>query len=93
MGRALALFGCLVCAATAAAQPAPGISYPAWRDAHDRSAEPQFPDLRLAMYWVTRATVTNQRADPNGLRGQAAGPIGTGKGSVVEVGDDTTSWF
>lgn len=86
-GCALALaLGCGGLALPAAAQstPLPG-AYDAWREAKDRSQDPEPREFILINYFFTRASVTNQVGDPAGLKGVSLGPIGFPAGSAVRV--------
>ena len=77
------------------AQPTPGLHYGQWLSDNDREAEPQPQELSLISYFFTRGTVTNQLADPSGLRGVSLGPIGVGKGigSGTKVGPSTEAYY
>ncbi|MCA9619228.1 MAG: hypothetical protein KC731_09400 [Myxococcales bacterium] len=101
--------GTTTLAATASAQtrPAPpgvpeplsaeadGAHYAPWKEAHDREADPEPPEFQFISYFFTRGTVTNQLADPSGLRGVSLGPIavGEGAGSSTRVGKESTNYY
>jgi hypothetical protein len=73
----------------------PGLNYLEWEERRSRSDDPDPPELSIINYFFTRGTITNQLADPSGLRGVSLGPIGVGEGvgSATEVGDDTTAYY
>ncbi len=76
------------------AQPTPGLHYGEWHADNDRSAQPDPKELSLISYFFTRGTVTNQLADPAGLRGVSLGPIGIGDvGSATKVGPATEAYY
>ena len=74
--------------APASATPVPGLHYPEWVENNDRSADPTPNEFKLINYFLTRGTITNQLADPAGLKGVSLGPIGIGEnaGSSTGVG-------
>lgn len=87
---------CLLLVPGARAQRAvvPGLHYNAWEEANDRSDESEYKEFTLINYFFARGTVTNQLADPSGLKGVALGPIGIGKtASGTTVGSDTENYF
>ncbi len=90
-----ALFALGFCGPAAASPPSgPGGYYQDWVTRSDRSADPDPAEFKLINYFFTRATVSNQIADPSGLRGVSLGPIGIGEGagSATAVGDDI-AWY
>jgi hypothetical protein len=62
----------------------PGI-YAEWQDAKEREKDAPAREFTLINYFLTRVSVTNQVADPSGLRGVSLGPIGNVAGSSVRV--------
>jgi hypothetical protein len=70
--------------AWAQAPSTPGI-YAEWQDAKEREKDAPARELTLINYFLTRASLTNQVADPSGLRGVSLGPIGQPAGSAVRV--------
>ena len=80
--------------AGAAPPVGPGMYFTAWQEANAREAEPHPTEFQLINYFFTRATYTNQVADPSGLRGVSLGPIGIGEGvgSATRVGAETTTY-
>jgi hypothetical protein len=68
---------------------------PEWQEAHDRKDEREPSEFSFISYFFARATLTNQLADPAGLRGVSLGPIGAGEsiGSATRVGDKSTNWY
>ncbi|MEM1030339.1 MAG: hypothetical protein AAF928_06560 [Myxococcota bacterium] len=101
--------GLLAVAPTAVAQnhPAPpgvpeplstdpdGAHYAAWRDNNDRAADPEPSEFDFISYYLARGSVTNQLADPAGLRGVSLGPIAVGEnlGSGTRVGEASTNYY
>lgn len=81
--------------AYAAGPGAPGLHYLEWIEDNEREADPDPDELKLISYFFTRATLTNQLADPSGLRGVSLGPIGVGQniGSATKVANDTTGVY
>ena len=75
-------------AGPASATPVHGLHYPEWQESNDRSADPTPSEFKLISYFFARGTVTNQLADPAGLKGVSLGPIGVGEnaGSATKVG-------
>lgn len=80
---------CLFAAPLARAQgPAvPGQFFNDWVAERDRSGQSDPQELRLINYFLTRLSVTNQLANPAGLRGVSLGPIGVMGGSNVSTVD------
>ncbi len=72
-----------------------GLTERDWRAEASRDAEPDAQEFKLINYFFTRVSVTNQLADPSGLRGVSLGPIGIGEnaGSSTSVGGDTTTAY
>jgi hypothetical protein len=68
---------------------------PEWQEAHDRKDEREPSEFSFISYFFARATLTNQLADPAGLRGVSLGTIGAGEsiGSATRVGDKSTNWY
>ncbi|MCK6571732.1 hypothetical protein L6V77_11640 [Myxococcota bacterium] len=92
--RRLALLSALLPAAAFAGPAPPGLHAAEWSAANDRSAEPPPAEFTLINYFFTRATFTNQLADPSGLRGVSLGPLGPGPaGSATGTGDDTKTIY
>jgi hypothetical protein len=94
----LCLGGALVALAPRGAHaqtPVPGLHYPEWLEKNGRSSEPTPSEFKLINYFFTRGSVTNQLADPTGLRGVSLGPIGVGEniGSATRVGDKSTAYY
>ena len=92
MSRLRHLVVCLVIAAGGAKAGA-GPTVPVdpladYKDKRDRSKDAPLNDFRLISYFFVRGTVTNQVADPLGLRGVSLGPIGQLVGSATSVGRD-----
>lgn len=85
----LTVFTVLGAARAAEAVPptGPGLNYIEWLERNDRQAEPDSSEFRLINYFFTRGTLTNQLADPAGLKGVSLGPIGVGDaaGSATRV--------
>ncbi len=82
--------------ARADAPPAgPGPLFLEWQERALRENDPEPKEFSLINYFFTRGTVTNQLADPSGLRGVSLGPIGVGEGvgSATAVGADTTAYY
>jgi hypothetical protein len=73
----------------------PGPLFVEWEDRSLRESDPEPKEFSLINYFFTRSTVTNQLADPSGLRGVSLGPIGVGEGvgSATAVGSDTTAFY
>lgn len=72
-----------------------GLTPAAWAAESDRSSDPLPGEFTLINYFFARATLTNQLADPSGLRGVSLGPIGIGDnvGSATAVGGDTENFY
>ncbi|WP_257459313.1 hypothetical protein [Archangium lipolyticum] len=64
--------------------PLPG-AYAGWYDAKNRDEDAEPREFILINYFFTRATATNEIADPSGLKGVTLGPIGMPAGSAVRV--------
>jgi len=81
--------------AAVAVVPPPGLHYPEWAEDNDRSSDPTPSEFKFISYFFARATMTNQLADPSGLRGVSLGPIGIGEniGSATRIGSDTTAYY
>ena len=73
----------------------PGPLFLEWEERASREADPEPKEFSLINYFFTRGTVTNQLADPSGLRGVSLGPIGVGEGigSATAVTEDTTAYY
>lgn len=97
-GAAAALCGLLAGVASVALagppEQGPGLYYVEWKERNDRSAEPEPREFTFINYFFTRATWTNQLADPAGLKGVSLGPIAIGEaGSATRVGEDTGTFY
>lgn len=92
MSRRLSMLGCALAVTTVATTgraqtpTVPGVYYPEWYDANAREKNPVPPELRLINYFFARASVTNEVADPSGLKGVSLGPLGAIGGSATRVG-------
>ncbi len=64
-----------------------------WKDRRDRSKDAPLSEFRLISYFFARGTLTNQVADPIGLRGVSLGPIGMSGGSTTLISADKPSYF
>jgi hypothetical protein len=88
----VSILGCALAvtsmAPTARAQTptVPGVYFPEWYDVSAREKNPVPPELRLINYFFARASVTNEVADPSGLKGVSLGPLGATGGSGTRVG-------
>lgn len=71
--------------------PLPG-AYAEWHEASNRDEDAPPREFVLINYFFTRATATNQLADPSGLKGVALGPIGQVAGSAVRV-DNRSAFY
>jgi hypothetical protein len=81
---------------TIAAPPSgPGPLFVEWQDRNAHDAEPEPTEFKLVSYFFARASITNQLADPSGLRGVSLGPIGIGEnvGSATRVGENTEAYY
>lgn len=67
----------------------------AFKEAKDRDEDPVPPEFSMINYFFARFTVTDQLADPSGLRGVSLGPIGIGQGigSATRVGEASTNFY
>jgi len=90
----LASLSALLCAA-AHAGPAPqGLHAAEWSAANDRGAEPPPAEFTLSNAFLTRATFTNQLADPSALHGVSLGPLGVGPaGSATATRDNSLTIY
>jgi hypothetical protein len=85
---AAAVAALLAAPARAAGPTTPGTLYADWSEEHGRAREEPPPQFQWINYFFARATLTNQVADPAGLRGVSLGPIGSGAGSATRVTGD-----
>jgi len=77
-----------------AGPPVPGLDAQLeWRDENGREDDPKPDQLQIINYFFTRASVTNQLADPSGLKGVSLGPLGGIAGSAVRTGDDSITFY
>lgn len=74
---------------------ADGAHYAAWREENERDADPEPSEFDFISYYLARGTLTNQLADPAGLRGVSLGPLGIGEavGSGTRVGEKSTNYY
>ena len=72
-----------------------GLHLEDWTARSDRAELPEPREFKLINYFFTRLTLTNQLADPSGLRGVSLGPLGIGEnvGSATRVGADTETFY
>lgn len=79
--------------AEASGPSVPIAAYDAWKEANSREKDGEPREFVLINYFFTRLTVTNQVADPTGLRGVALGPIGALGGSAVGVNSERQAYY
>jgi hypothetical protein len=77
-----------------AGPPVPGLdAHLHWHDKNGREDDPKPDQVQIINYFFTRATVTNQLADPSGLKGVSLGPFGSTVGSAVRTGDSSRTFY
>ena len=80
--------------AWAVGPPVPGIdAYAEWYERSNRESDPKPDQFQLINYVFVRATLTNQLADPSGLKGVSLGPFGSLAGSATRTGTDTEGFY
>lgn len=75
-----------------ASTPLPG-AYAQWYEAKSRDKDAEPREFILINYFFTRATATNEIADPSGLKGVTLGPIGLPAGSAVRVEPNRAAFY